>query len=159
MKFFVKIFILIFILITPTYGFFSKDVILNCEPKESYFKDTYKKIKYFKFNKEGESNTMEFEWSPEDKKFLKKIDVTSFEVREEFYKILIWDYNYYSNSKYRYREIYYIDRVKGTLKADMDRLEKSVYKNKISKYRDTTFYKCKKINKYRLPKKNIKQKF
>ncbi len=138
-----------------SHAFFSKEVILNCEPKNEYFEDTYKKIKYFRFDGSGEDSEIEFEWSPTEKKFLKKKN-TSFKVREEFYEILFWDY-YPETRDHRYREIYYIDRVKGTLRADMDRMIKKNYD--ISKYRQTTYYICKKIGKHRLPKKSVKKKF
>ena len=137
-----------------SHAFFSKDVILNCEPKDQYFEDTYKKIKYFRFDGTGESKYVEFEWSPTEKKFLKE-KRSYINIKEEFYRILFWlDFE---TKDHGYREIYYIDRVKGTLRADMD--VKIKKKNEILPYRDATYYNCKKIRKHQLPKKNIKKKF
>ena len=42
-----------------SYGFFKIDIILNCEPMGPHYPDTYKNIRYFKFNKEE----IELDWS------------------------------------------------------------------------------------------------
>ena len=152
------LFILIFSIIgfnNISYSFFSKDIILNCEPKDEYFKDTYKKIKYFRFDSSGENSNIEFEWDAVEKKFMREKN-TSLKVKEESFHIIDWDY-YPETKDYRYREIYIIDRVKGTLIADMDQLTKKNYK--FNKHRKTTYFQCKKIRKNRLPKKIIKKKF
>ena len=116
---------------------------------------TYEIIKYFRFDGTGESKYVEFEWSPTEKRFLKK-ENTILKVREEFYEIIVWDY-FPETKAHRYRETFYIDRVTGTLRAQTDALIKQT--NQILPYMSATYYNCKKIRKHQLPKKNIKKKF
>ena len=63
----------IFLFSNLSHAFFSKEVILNCEPKDlNYHSLTYEIIKYFRFDGTGESKYVEFEWSPTEKRFLKE---------------------------------------------------------------------------------------
>ena len=146
----------IFLFSNLSHAFFSKEVILNCEPKDlNYHSLTYEIIKYFRFDGTGESKYVEFAWSPTEKRFLKE-ENTILKVREEFYEIIVWDY-FPETKAHRYRETFYIDRVTGTLRAQTDALIKQT--NQILPYMSATYYNCKKIRKHQLPKKNIKKKF
>ena len=129
-----------------SYGFFKIDIILNCEPKGSYYPDTYKKIRYFKFNEEE----LELDWSVVDKKFLNK-PLSNIQYREAFYEIIL--FNGFNGS-----QVFNINRISGMMTVDWYATQIYSSNNK-KKLRDTTYYDCKKITKSKLPKVNIKQKF